>query len=90
VGARDGIYQTCTAYHINPTTYCDWRHKLGFTKLPRSGRPERFSEEENLAPAKQEKTGVSGRWLAVSSRAACTDRPPTSESDQLTEFGPLS
>jgi transposase-like protein len=60
-GARDGIYQTCTAYHINPTTYCNWRHKLGFTKLPRSGRPERSSEEEKLAPrSKRKRVSVVG------------------------------
>jgi transposase-like protein len=48
-GARDGVYRTCAAYRINPTTYYNWRHKLGFAKLPRPGRPERFSEEEKLA-----------------------------------------
>jgi transposase-like protein len=48
-GARNGIYRTCAANHISRPTYFNWRHKLGFTKLPRRGRLARFNEEEKLA-----------------------------------------
>ena len=59
-GVRDGISQTCAAYHISPFTYYRWRQKLGFTKLPRRGRPGRFSEEEKLAILKEaSQNGVS-------------------------------
>jgi transposase-like protein len=47
--ARGGNARTCATYHISPFTYYRWRHKLGFTKQPRRGRPDRFSEEEKLA-----------------------------------------
>jgi transposase-like protein len=52
-GIRDGIPRTCAAYHISPFTYYSWARKLGFTKLPKRGRPGRFSEEEKLAILKE-------------------------------------
>jgi transposase-like protein len=35
---------------IDPVTYYNWKRKFGFTKSPKkTGRPNRFSEEEKLA-----------------------------------------
>ena len=48
--SQNGISRVCAAYGIHPQTYYYWKlHKLGFTKQPRRGRPDRFSEEEKLA-----------------------------------------
>ena len=58
-GARNGIYRTCAANQISRPTYYNWRHKFGFTKLPRRGRPGRFNEEEKSAILREgEKIGV--------------------------------
>ena len=48
-GVRDGVYRTCAAHHIDPRTYYSWKRRIGFTKSPKAGRPNRFSEEEELA-----------------------------------------
>jgi len=70
-GARNGIYRTCAANQISRPTYYNWRHKLGFTKLPRRGRPGRFNEEEKLAILREgEKIGVK----AVCAKYAISDQ----------------
>jgi transposase-like protein len=70
-GARNGIYRTCAANHISRPTYYNWRHKLGFTKLPRRGRLARFNEEEKLAILREgEKIGVK----AVCAKYAISDQ----------------
>src|SRR5215470_17995521 len=70
-GARNGIYRTCAANQIIRPTYYKWRHKLGFTKLPRRGRPGRFNEEEKLAILREvEKIGVK----AVCAKYAISDQ----------------
>jgi len=43
------VYRTSATYQINPTSYYNRSRKLGFKKLRRPGRPQRFSEEEKLA-----------------------------------------
>ena len=52
--SQNGVSRVCAAYGIHPQTYYYWKlHKLGFTKQPRRGGPERFSEEEKLVILKE-------------------------------------